>query len=95
MVEDKNEPSKNQIPKDNGEDGSDAPDSPEKSLIEQTKEILEENKKVLAEMKEERKKFEKTMSDAMIAGQTFAGKKMEKKVETDEEYSARIRRGEL
>jgi hypothetical protein len=75
-------------------EGGDSPVT-EKSPIDEAKEVLEENKKVLAELKKERERIEKATTQMMMSGKSLSQKSEAPKPETDEEYSARIRRGEL
>ncbi len=68
---------------------------PEPSVIDEAKKILDENKKVLNELKEERKKFEKSASEIMLAGKGFSKPQEQPKKETAKEYAERVMRGEI
>lgn len=65
------------------------------SPIEEAKKILEENKKFLEKITEERKKFEKVVSEGLINGRSYAGQKVEKKIEDPKDYARRIEKGVL
>jgi hypothetical protein len=64
----------------------------ENNPIEQMKETIEESKKLLEEIRKERIKIEKAVTESLIGGRSVM---TQQKKETDEEYSKRIREGNL
>jgi hypothetical protein len=70
-------------------------EKPEISPLEEAKIFLEENKKILSQITEERKKMEKILANISISGKGYIFQNINKKEETAEEYSERIRRGEI
>lgn len=70
-----------------------AEEKQEISLVEDAKKSVEELKALLKEKKEILDREEKLLSLRQLGGQSFAGKKEEKKEETPQEYAKRILRG--
>ena len=65
------------------------------SPLDEAKQILDEQKKVLVQLTEERKKIEKALGNAAIAGKGFSTQQTPKKEETNEEYTKRVLHGDL
>ena len=76
-------------------DNQEKTENQEKDKIDEAKEILLEMKKERELLQKEREKIEKATAEMLLSGKGAVLQKQIKKEETDEEYSERIRRGEI